>query len=130
MEAPQDARNHLIALRQLASRDRSLDQPTSLVRADSASSAIRDQSVARESMQSPAEKSREDDLLLRLIDEILLEEASASPQQATTLTPPPYPVETEISGCQLLEEDDSFYAGRPLRDVDTNDVSDILAQDI
>ena len=39
----------------------------------------------------------------------------------------PYPVETDIPGIQLLEEDDSFYAGRPLADAETNNVSDILA---
>ncbi len=127
LEDPEDARNHLNALRRSNGRGRSLDRQTIAMRSDSAESSVGEQSLMRDDTATPTEDSRDDDLLFRLIDETLLEEASAAPQQLADLAPPPYPVETSIPGLQLLEEDDSFYAGRPLRDVDTNNVSDILA---
>ncbi len=88
------------------------------------------------------EESYDEDCLFRLIDETLIEGEYALDQQPCDERPPPrflgfnlgfnwvwspYPVETQIPGLQLLEEDDSFYAGTPLRDVETNNVSEILA---
>ena len=73
------------------------------------------------------EESYDEDWLFRLIDETLIEGELTQAQEPIDVQPPPYPVETEIPGLQLLEEDDSFYAGTTLRDVETNNVSDILA---
>ncbi len=72
------------------------------------------------------EESHDEHWLFRLIDETLIEGELTQSQESEDTQPPPYPVETEIPGLQLLEEDDSFYAGTPLREVETNNVSDIL----
>ena len=73
------------------------------------------------------EESHDEDWLFGLINETLREGELAQAQEPRYAQPPPYPVESEISGLQFWEEDNSFYTGTPLRDVETNDVSDILA---
>ncbi len=90
-------------------------------------SSTRGRNLSRDSRASAVEKSHDKDWLFRLIDETLIEGEMTQSQEPKDTQPPPYPVETEIPGLQLLEEDESFYAGTPLRDVETNNVSDILA---
>ena len=66
-------------------------------------------------------------MLFRLVDETLLEQDMAAQFPTEIVDVCPYPSETSVPSVQLLEEDDSFYAGRPLMDAETNNVSDILA---
>ncbi len=66
-------------------------------------------------------------MLFTLVDETLLEQDIVTQLPTEVVEVCPYPVETSIPSAQLLEKDDSFYAGRPLTDAETNNVSDILA---
>ncbi len=78
-------------------------------------------------MASPVGSVQDSDTIFRLIDETLLEADMAEQGITEIVEVCPYLVETSIPGVHLPEEDDSFYAGRPLTDAETNNDSDILA---
>ena len=108
-----------------AVRGRSLERRPLLSRLDSNTSSP--SGYSRDSAASPAESGQDSDMLFRLVGETLLEQDIAAQLPTEVVEVCPYPVETGIPSVQLLEEDDSFYAGRPLTDAETNNVSDILA---
>ena len=68
----------------------------------------------------------EEDRFFRLIDETLLEQSQfGMSMDVAPPAAPPYTCEMSKTAIQFLEEDDSFYAGRPLNHFDTNNVSEI-----
>ena len=68
------------------------------------------------------EESHDEDWLFRLIDETLIEGELTRRRAAS-----PISSRDTDNWVAAFGEDDSFYAGTPLRDVETNNVSDILA---
>ncbi len=84
----------------------------------------RGRSLSRESRSSYPD----DDRLFRYVDETLLDQSQFGVgMDVLPPAPPPYPCEQSMTATQFLEQDDSFYAGRPLEHFDTNNVSEILA---
>ena len=81
-------------------------------------------SLSRESRSSYPEEYR----CFRLIDQTLREQSQfGMSMDVATPAPPPYHCEMNKTATQFLEEDDSFYAGRPLDHFDNNNVSEVLA---
>ncbi len=81
-------------------------------------------SLSRESRSSYPEEDR----YFRLIDETLLDQSRfGMSMDVAPPVPPQYPCEMSKTATQFLEEDDRFYAGRPLDHFDTKNVSEVLA---